>query len=1053
MLYKKNDEQKLDESLFKNPTSEYRCTPFWAWNDKLKAEELTRQIEEMKEMGFGGFHMHTRSGMATPYLSEEFMDLIKTCNEKAKKENMLAWLYDEDRWPSGAAGGIVTKDPKYREKLIRFTVNRLPEVEDNKAWSEYVGQKHSAVPHPVVKEEKTGYLEGKPYLLAAFDIVLNPNGTLKKYTMVDPTEPVEGTLWYVYAQTSACSGWYNGQAYIDTLSDEAMQKFIDITYNAYEKAVGDDFDKSIPAIFTDEPQFVHMGTLSFANAREDVRLPWTTDLPDTFEKAYGYDLVPHLPELLWDLDGSPSRSRYLYHDHICDRFTNAFAKQCGTWCKEHNISLTGHMLAEPFLSSQSSTVGETMRAYGWFGLPGIDMLCNSVELSTAKQCQSAVHQYGKEGMTSELYGVTGWDFDFRGHKFQGDWQAALGVTVRVPHLSWYSMRGSAKRDYPASIHYQSAWYKEYPYVEDHFARLNTVLTRGTPAVNIGVIHPVESYWLAFGPSENTADHRGQLEAHFHELISWLLRGTIDFDFISESVLPELYTPCEDNVLRVGKMAYSAIVVPDVDTLRKSTVDILNQYISKGGKVVIMGDCPKYVDAQLPDDPCALKALCDGSENISFSRTSLLDALSDKRDVEIRYLSGALSNNLIYNKRHDNGNDWLFIAHVSETPDFAPEAVRITLKGRVKPTEYDTLSGETREIPYTFTEDGNTRILFKFYPNTSLLLKLDPASDNDKGTGEVLTDYTPYTGVSPTKIIDFKDPVKYTLSEPNVLVLDMPEWSEDGQTYNPREEMLRVDVALRKKYGYPSADGRDVQPWCIKEEVIQHYPYFRFNIRSEEPVCTKLATEGVSEVWLNGEKVPVVYDGYFTDRHIHTLTLPALRSGDNELIVRMPFGKRISVENLFLLGDFDVSCAGTHTEICSRKNSISFGSVVNQGLPFYGADLTYHIPFTLDKDADIAVSVHAYKAALLTAKLDGEDIGKIVYAPYKIKAENICAGEHVLEITAHLTRVNSFNALHNCSDEKWIGPGYWYSGAHQWAYEYQLKDNGILKSPVIEVFEK
>lgn len=53
------------------------------------------------------------------------------------------------------------------------------------------------------------------------------------------------------------------------------------------------------------------------------------------------------------------------------------------------------------------------------------MLYDSRELNTAKQAQSAVHQYGREGMLSELYGVTGWEFDFRGHKLAGDWQAAL----------------------------------------------------------------------------------------------------------------------------------------------------------------------------------------------------------------------------------------------------------------------------------------------------------------------------------------------------------------------------------------------------------------------------------------------------------------------------------------------------------------------------------------------------------------------------------------------------------------------------------------------------
>ena len=86
MLYKKNTSKDLDLKLFENPTCEYRCTPFWAWNTKLKKDELLWQIEQFKKMGFGGFHMHSRSGMATEYLSEEFMDLIKACNDKAKQK-------------------------------------------------------------------------------------------------------------------------------------------------------------------------------------------------------------------------------------------------------------------------------------------------------------------------------------------------------------------------------------------------------------------------------------------------------------------------------------------------------------------------------------------------------------------------------------------------------------------------------------------------------------------------------------------------------------------------------------------------------------------------------------------------------------------------------------------------------------------------------------------------------------------------------------------------------------------------------------------------------
>jgi hypothetical protein len=122
-------------------------------------------------------------------------------------------------------------------------------------------------------------------------------------------------------------------------------------------------------------------------------------------------------------------------------------------------------------------------------------------------------------MLSELYGVTGWDFDFRGHKFQGDWQAALGVNVRVPHLAWQTMKGEGKRDYPASISYQSPWALEYKRIEDHYARINTALTRGQSKPRVAVIHPVESYGMLYSSKEESGhlNHTLHLISDLHDL--------------------------------------------------------------------------------------------------------------------------------------------------------------------------------------------------------------------------------------------------------------------------------------------------------------------------------------------------------------------------------------------------------------------------------------------------------------------------------------------------------------------------------------------------------
>ena len=74
-------------------------------------------------------------------------------------------------------------------------------------------------------------------------------------------------------------------------------------------------------------------------------------------------------------------------------------------------------------------------------------------------------------------------------------------------------------------------------MENYFGRVNAALTRGKPDIKVGVIHPVESYWLHWGPREQTAAVREAMDDAFKNLAEWLLFGLIDYNYISESLLP------------------------------------------------------------------------------------------------------------------------------------------------------------------------------------------------------------------------------------------------------------------------------------------------------------------------------------------------------------------------------------------------------------------------------------------------------------------------------------------------------------------------------------
>lgn len=310
-------------------------------------------------------------------------------------------------------------------------------------------------------------------LLAAYNVELDENGCLNSSRMLKKeqleeaqTHALEGNLWFAFMETRGHEDWYNGETYVDTLSKEAMAHFIELTHEKYKAKIGDKFGTVVPCIFTDEPEFNIMNQLDDPWAKNDVWFAWTRNLLESYTEEYSSNLLEHLPELVWNLpDGKPSLARWRYHEHTCERFVSAFMDQLAAWCGKNNLMLNGHMMEEPSLRSQTNALGEAMRCYRNMQMPGMDLLVDWMEYNTAKQVSSVGRQNGLRGAMSELYGVTHWDFTFEGHKGQGDWQAALGITFRVHHLAWVSMAGEGKRDYPASIGYQSPWYKEYGYVE------------------------------------------------------------------------------------------------------------------------------------------------------------------------------------------------------------------------------------------------------------------------------------------------------------------------------------------------------------------------------------------------------------------------------------------------------------------------------------------------------------------------------------------------------------------------------------------------------------
>ena len=1025
-LYPEAARPTLDPVLFSDPPSRYRGTPFWSWNTRMEPAHL-EMIGEFKQMGMGGVHIHARTGLATPYLGDEFMALAKASADECERQGMLLWLYDEDRWPSGYAGGLVTRDDAtHRQQILAFT--RIRE-------EDYVPPKHE-VAH--VELRRTGALA----LLARFALVRS-GSALVSWRRLAGSEacPAGAEEWFAYAGATATSRWFNRGTYLDTLSPKAVEAFIASTHERYRAVLGDRFGTTIPAIFSDEPQMAAQFAIpARGDDGADRLLPWTGDLPAAWRAAHGTDLLDELPAVVFDrVDGAHAAPRWRWHDLLAGRFAEAYAGTIGRWCGQHGIAMTGHLMCEDSLVQQTKWVGEAMRSYPHMQIPGIDMLCDEVEgcFTTAKQVQSVVRQQGGKAMLSELYGVTGWHFDFQGHKRQGDWQAALGVTVRVHHLSWVSTAGEAKRDYPAPIDSHSPWWREYRVVEDHFSRLNTVLTRGTAACRIAVIHPIESTWLDMGPGDGSGARLGGHDGRFFELNRWLINGLLDFDYVSEALLPSQGATARDGRLVVGAVAYDVVILPALVTVRRSTLALLAQLREAGVRVVVLGSAPTLVEG-VPEPAAAWLAALP---TVAWQQDAIFTALADVRDVRCATTAGATLTQLVSQLRQDGADRWLFVCTTER--DRSQGDCVLAARGRFDVERWDTATGIQVQVPSRVVA-GWTEWSWTCEAAGHELVRLSPRRAADAGTLTVPASWALAQALAGSAAVTF--------DEPNVLVLDRAEWRLGEGAWEPAAEVLRIDNLTRARSGLEPVWGDISQPWCEPVAPVVATVQLRFTITSEVVQRgVKLAVEGLTDttITLDGRLVPAVADGWWVDRTIATVPLGELAVGVHQLVLSQPVSAAHTREWAYLLGTFGVRLEAERTRavLTAPPTQLTPGDWAEQGLPFYAGNATLTWEVTVPASGDYAVDLPGLRAPLASVAVDGRVVGPVAFAPRRCDLGELTAGAHRLAVTVFGHRANAFGPLHlKDLSYRWLGPNSYRTDGAQWSDAWCLRPWGLTKAP-------
>ncbi len=935
---------KRIEQLLRSPTAEYRAKPFWAWNGKLEKEELLAQVDRMYEMGFGGFFMHSRTGLGTEYLGEEWFSLIRLCAERAKELGMEAWLYDEDRWPSGTCGGEVTKERKNRLRFLSL---------------------YQSDEEALARKEVVGLLSRYAVRLKRED---GEDRLLDCYPVESAAEVGEGYCYCVFAEEEqAEEDFYNGCTYIDAMNPAVTEKFLKTTHEKYFEHCGDLFGNAIKGIFTDEP---HRGALftgfSLANENRLRMAPYTAALPAAFAEKTGRAFCP--PALYWRRAGEDFNTEACdYIDVVDDLFTQNFAKPCRDWCAAHGLILTGHILHEDSLSIQASLTGSCMRYYEYMDYPGIDVLGEHTYVPWAvKQCASAARQLGKKFVLSELYGATGWDMTFDRYKQVGDLQAFYGINLRCPHLSWYTMKGEAKRDYPASILHQNAWWREWKCVEDYFARLSVLSAEGKRVATTLVIVPLREMWgkVRMGWMEIFTPHDGSVSAldeEYADIFRLLTERNIDFDYGDEELLVRYGKVLErqgKTCLQVGEAIYEEVLwthrMHETPALR----ELLAEFGRRGGKLT------ERAEELSP----AIRILTP--ENVACTVYEIGDD---------RWLS-------LLNLDREHGTSGTVILP-EEYRGYAAE-------------KWDLCTGES--LGEVKTVKGG--FLLSLVGGEGCAVRLTHERVKPR------TEKNYPAAVLPERFA-------YTLTEPNVLPLDEAVWEMDGEVQNGGEEedVLLIDRAIRHGKGTPLRGGTMLQPWFQKLNGMEGkklcdvkliFSFLVENVPKEaylamEDTALRCSVNGVPL----GEKCAKRWvDGCFSLYPI------ALKKGRNVITLGGGFCTDDGLEAIYLLGDFGVKLPKTLSKL---PETLTAGDIAPQGLPFYTGGIRYR---TGVKEGNYTLSFPRLGGAVMKVE-GGANVQTLAFAPYCCHVE--LKDELVLELI--FPRRNTFGPLHQPYPQPVYGP--------------------------------
>jgi len=468
--------------------------------------------------------------------SEEHWKTLVAGVEACRELGMVVWLYDEDGYPSGAAGGLVLEEnPAFEATELAF----------------------------------------------------------------DPTRDDPFIVRPAYEHTHASNNYYAARRYANLIDDRAMRCFIAKTHGAYWKRLEPHFGHTIRATFTDEPSLIaiNIGQIP-EDVRKRVRVvdpldpevkplprvPWCYDLAERYQERYGEDLGPVRRSLFTGDSAADRKVRRQYWTLVADLMAERFFGAIQEWCGEHGVASSGHSLHEESIMHHVALNGNSLKDLGRMDIPGLDMLSSDPQavihsgwLTAGLPSSAALLNGGRRVMTevsdfSQKMGGAG-PVGLAEMQATAAWQAVWGVT---DFTLYYRPDDRSVEDYRA--------------YGDYVGRLNAVLKPARYDRKVLLYYPIcdlrEEYLPVAEPLrlDSQSPRAQRIVGSFMRLGRTLQRSQIPFALVDHEKLAGA-TARPDGKLAIGDHAFEAVILPDGVKLPADAGEVVDRFRQNGGQVL------------------------------------------------------------------------------------------------------------------------------------------------------------------------------------------------------------------------------------------------------------------------------------------------------------------------------------------------------------------------------------------------------------------------------------------------------------------------------------